>query len=133
MNVSRPYVLPTAGEQMDFSLLARAAGTVVKYAAGNTIFREGEIPTYMYFVLSGEVEIATHGKVIEHARTGHALGIISLLDNKPRTATARATVDTEVAFVDAKKFRFMVEETPNFVWFVMGELVHRLRAINEVL
>jgi len=118
---------------MDFSVIARAAGTVVKYASGNIIFTEGEPPTYMYFVLSGAVEIASHGKVIEHARAGHALGIISLLDNKARTATARTTEDTEVAFIDAKKFRFMVEETPNFVWFVMGELVHRLRAINEVL
>jgi CRP-like cAMP-binding protein len=32
-----------------------------------------------------------------------------------------------------KKFRFMVEETPNFVWFVLNELASRLRATNALL
>lgn len=133
MNEIRPYTLPTAADPMDFSVIARAAGTVVRHAAGNTIFREGDTPAYMYFILSGAVEIVSHGKVIERVGAGKAFGIISLLDNKSRTATARTSENSELAFIDARKFRYMVEETPHFVWFVMGGLVQRLRAINEVL
>jgi len=35
--------------------------------------------------------------------------------------------------MDKKKFRYMVEEIPNFVWFVMEELAHRLRTTNAAL
>jgi CRP-like cAMP-binding protein len=56
-----------------------------------------------------------------------------LLDGQPRTITARATETSELALMDQKKFRYMVEEVPNFVWYVMTELAGRLRATNAAL
>jgi CRP-like cAMP-binding protein len=51
----------------------------------------------------------------------------------PRTNTARAVEPCELALLDKKKFRFMIEEAPNFVWFVLGEFGSRLRATNALL
>ena len=55
-------------------------------------------------------------KLIETIREGKAFGMLGLVDGKPRTSTARAMEDCELALLDQKKFRFMVDETPNFVW-----------------
>lgn len=122
-----------ADERIDVSAFARAVGTVMNFAPEDIIFRENDIPRFMYVILSGSVEISSHGKMIETIGAGDALGIISLLDERPRTTTARAISDCEIAMVDRKKFRYMVEEVPNFVWYVMGELAHRLRTTNAAL
>jgi CRP-like cAMP-binding protein len=71
--------------------------------------------------------------VIEPVGPGDALGIVGMLDSKPRTATALVTSDAELALIDRKNFRYMVEAVPHFVWYVMAELVGRLRATNAAL
>lgn len=119
--------------EIDFRDFARAVGTVVTYAANDVVFREDDPARYMYIVLSGSVEITRHSKVIETIHAGNALGILSLLDDQARTTTATACESSELAIMDQKKFRYMVEEIPNFVWYVMDELAHRLRTTNAAL
>jgi CRP/FNR family cyclic AMP-dependent transcriptional regulator len=119
--------------QIDFREFARAVGTVMNYAVNDVIYRENDPPNFMYIVLSGSVEITSHAKVIETIHEGNALGILSLLDEQPRTTTARARESCELAIMDRRKFRYMVEEIPNFVWYVMDELAHRLRTTNAAL
>lgn len=118
---------------MDFRQLARGLGTVITYAAGDVIFREGDEPAHAYIVLTGRIEVSSRGKLIEQVSAGRAFGIISLIDNKTRSATAKAAESSEVALVTSKQFRFMVETTPNFVWYVLSEVVDRLRATNSAL
>ncbi|MEI8145252.1 MAG: Crp/Fnr family transcriptional regulator [Alphaproteobacteria bacterium] len=117
----------------DFRQIASGLGTVMTYRAGDTLFREGDEPVYLYFVMRGKIEVTSHGKFIEFVEDGRALGTVSMIDKNPRSATARAVNDSEVALIDQKKFKFMVEEIPNFCWFVMDVLVHRLRATNQAL
>jgi CRP-like cAMP-binding protein len=119
--------------EIDFREFARSVGTVLDYHPGDAIFREGDAPRYMYVVLSGSVDIEARGKVLETIVAGNALGIVSLLDDQPRTSTARAHEACSLAIVDRKKFRYMIEEMPNFCWYVMGELAHRLRTTNAAL
>ncbi len=120
-------------EQSDFRTLARAVGMVMDYRAGDFIFREGDPPRYMYVVLKGAVELSAKDKLIETIREGKAFGMLGLVDGKPRTSTARAKEDCELALLDQKKFRFMVDETPNFVLLVINEFASRLRATNALL
>ena len=125
--------IPGVEGQPDFRPLARALGAVMDFPANEIIFRDGDPPRYMYVVLKGKIEVSAKRKVIETIGEGEALGILSLLDGNPRTITARAIEPCELALLDVKKFRFMVEETPNFVWFVLNELASRLRATNALL
>ncbi len=118
---------------MDFREFARQVGTVMDYPAGSAIFSEGDASRSMYIVLKGAVEVSSHGRVIEVVQAGDALGIVALLDDQPRTATARASQAAELAVIDARKFRYMVKEMPNFCWYVMKELSHRLRKTNALL
>ncbi len=118
---------------VDFRDFARSVGTVVHYAAGDTIFREGDAAGVMYVILSGSVDLTKQTKVIETIHAGDALGFVSLLDGHPRGVTARASEDCDLALIDRKKFRYMVEEMPNFVWFVMNEMVHQLRTASAAI
>jgi CRP/FNR family transcriptional regulator, cyclic AMP receptor protein len=118
---------------IDFREFAGAVGTIKDYDDGDLVFREGDRPAFMYVVLSGAVDLGTQSKTLERIGSGRALGILSLLDDLPRTVTARANGATQLAVIDRKKFRFMIEEMPNFCWYVMGELAHRLRTTNAAL
>jgi CRP-like cAMP-binding protein len=119
--------------EIDFRAFANSIGTVLDYQNGDAIFREGDGPTFMYVVLRGRVDIIAQDKRLEQVGAGKALGILSLLDDQPRTVTARASGATQLAAIDRRKFRFMIEEMPHFCWYVMGELAHRLRTMNAAL
>jgi CRP-like cAMP-binding protein len=120
-------------QPVDFREFARALGTVVRFGPGDIVFRETDPPCCMYIILTGSVELTAHDKVIETLSESRAIGMLSLVDGQPRTATARVTEPTELALMDQKKFRYMVEEVPNFVWYVMSEMAERLRATNAAL
>ena len=64
---------------------------------------------------------------------GQALGILSLLDGELRTVTALARTDVEVVVIGQDAFRRTVESTPQFAWYIMDELAHRLRITNAAL
>ena len=120
-------------QPVDFREFARALGTVVRFGPGDIVFRETDPSTCMYIVLTGSVEITAHNKVIETVSESRAIGLVSLLDGQPRASTARVRETSELALMDQKKFRYMVEEVPNFVWYVMSEMAERLRATNAAL
>jgi CRP/FNR family cyclic AMP-dependent transcriptional regulator len=127
-SMTRPAASP-----FDFRQLARGLGTVINYAAGDVVFREGDKPNYAYIILEGTVEVSSHDKVIERITEGRAFGVVSMIDKKQRSATAKAMEASEIALLDARQFRYMVETTPNFVWYVLAEIVDRLRATNSAL
>jgi CRP-like cAMP-binding protein len=120
-------------EKTDFREIARNGGLLLSYRAGDFIFREGDTATCMYIVLKGSVEISTRDKVVVTIPEGKPFGMLSLIDKKPRANTARAKEDCELALLDERTFRVMVEETPGFVWYVINEFATRLRATNALL
>jgi len=121
----------TKHKDIDFRVFARGAGTVAKFDQDAVIFREGEPSDLMYIILTGSVEIDSHGKFIETIQAGRALGFVSALDQSPRATTARALEACELAVMDHRSFRYMVDEVPNFEWYVMHEMSHRLRMLKN--
>jgi len=117
----------------DFLAMARQMGTVVRFPAETFVFREGDPPDHMYMIVSGRIEVRGHDKLIESIGPGDSLGIVGVIDGKPRTVTAHVVEDAELALIDKRRFRYMVESVPNYVWYVTNELVERLRATNAAL
>lgn len=117
----------------DYRDIARHAGRVIKLRPDEILFREGDSARDMFVLISGQIAITSHGQQIETVQPGDGLGIVSLLDGKTRSTTATAVEDCEVAALDERIFRFVVENTPGFVWFVLGEMAQRLRATNAAL
>ena len=120
-------------EKTDFRPIVRAAGMTMDYRAGDYIFREGDEATCMYVVLKGSVEMSTRDKVLVTIPEGKPFGMLSLIDKKPRANTARAKEDCELAVLDERTFRVMVEETPDFLWYVINEFAARLRTTNALV
>lgn len=119
--------------QQDYREIARLAGRVMQLRPGEVLFREGDAARDAFVLLSGSIEVSVRGRAIETVQPGDGLGILSLLDGQPRSATSTAAEACQVAALDERSFRFVVESTPGFVWFVMGEMAQRLRATNAAL
>ena len=71
------------------------------FKAGEVVFQKGDQGSSMYVVLSGAVQIFLPGGgpeeprvVLKDARTGEYFGELSLFDDKPRSASVEAVVDT---------------------------------------
>ena len=120
-------------EKTDFREIARAGGLALSYNVGDFIFREGDIAACMYIVLKGSVEMSTRDKVVVTIPEGKPFGMLSLIDKEPRANSARAKEDCELALLDERTFRVMVEETPGFLWYVINEFAARLRAAHALL
>jgi CRP-like cAMP-binding protein len=118
---------------MDLRIFAQSAGPTETYHAGDIIFHQDDPAESMWIVLSGSIEIEAHNKIIEYVGPWYAIGLVSLIDDLPRSATARAHEECRLVRIDVKRFRFFVEERPNFAWFVMQQLADRLRSTNAAL
>jgi CRP/FNR family cyclic AMP-dependent transcriptional regulator len=101
---------------------------VVTFAAGDTIFKEGDPGDKMYVIQEGVVDILLHGRLLESAQRGTLFGEMALIDNEPRSGDAIAKTDVRLIPLDQKRFMFMVQETPFFAIRVMHIMAQRLRA-----
>ena len=110
--------------------LFRNAPEVIAVAAGKYIFRIGEAAKVMYVIIEGEVELVLGDTVVETAGEGAFIGEMALIDDEPRSASARARGDCRVFPIDEARFQSLVKETPFFALQVMKTLARRLRKMD---
>jgi CRP-like cAMP-binding protein len=118
---------------IDMRAFAKGAGATIKVAAGNVIFSKGDAGDCMYIVQSGVIDMVIGDKVIETLGANEALGFMSMIDEQPRSSTARAREACELSLIDARTFRFMVDEVPNFATYIMGVLARRIRGMSQAI
>ena len=99
--------------------------------AGEVIFEEYDMGSEMYVILEGEVELSIGSKVVETLGPGEPFGEMALIDQSPRTATAKAKTACKLAVIPEKRFLFMVQTTPHFALQIMKVMADRLRRMNE--
>ena len=84
------------------------AGHRAEFRAGSTIFAENDPPTSAYLIESGEVEVSTlqRGEQTILGLLGHGmlLGEMAVLDNSPRSASAKALSDCVLIPIDRHQF-----------------------------
>ena len=61
------------------------------------------------------------------------MGELGLVEHAPRSATVTALTDCEFLPIDAKRFQFLVQQTPNFSLHVMKVMAERLRHTGQML
>jgi hypothetical protein len=110
---------------------ASLADYVVKYPAGEAIYLEGEIGTEMYAIRSGEVEIGdapgSQGRPPALLRRGDFFGETSLLDDGPRTETARARTDVVLVRINGTLLEGMLKTNAEVAVRMMRKLSRRTR------
>jgi CRP-like cAMP-binding protein len=103
------------------------------FAAGETIFRQGDARNFMFCVNEGEVEIHVANKIVEVVQPGGIFGEMAMIDGSPRTATAVARTECKLVPIDQQRFQFLVQQTPYFAIEVMRVLADRLRRANQLI
>ncbi|MDR3469814.1 MAG: cyclic nucleotide-binding domain-containing protein [Xanthobacteraceae bacterium] len=116
---------------IDFGLLARDGVNVRTVRAGDTIFHEGDPAAEMFVIKSGHVAIRLGNRTLAELGERAIFGEMALIDGAPRSATAVAMTDCELAPVSEKQFLFLVSQTPYFALNVMRVLARRLDATNR--
>lgn len=101
------------------------------FASGEYIFRKGENAQVMYLVIEGDVDLVVGRVAVETAHPGSFIGEMALIDDAPRSASARAKGECRVFPIDEARFNTLVQETPSFALDVMKALALRLRRTNE--
>lgn len=81
----------------------------VQFAAGAVVFTEGDPADEMFVVKSGEIEISVGGTVVRMIGEADLFGEMALVDDSPRSATARARTDAVLVPVDRRRFEFLVQ------------------------
>jgi CRP/FNR family cyclic AMP-dependent transcriptional regulator len=107
--------------------LFRNAQDIVKVAAGDIVFKEGDAGDEMYGIVEGEIELRTPNKIIATLGPDDVFGEMAVVDSSPRMATATATTDSVLAVIDRHRFLFLVHETPMFALQVMSTMAQRFR------
>jgi CRP/FNR family transcriptional regulator, cyclic AMP receptor protein len=119
--------------EIDMRMFAQRAGATVTFSAGSIVFNKGEPGSCMYIVQSGLIEMLIGDKVIESCGPNEAIGFMSMVDGAPRSSTARVKEPCELSLIDQRKFRFMVDEVPNFALYVMGAMARRIRGMSQAM
>jgi CRP-like cAMP-binding protein len=118
---------------IDMRLFARKIGTSLAFPVGSVVFNRGERGDCMYVIQSGVIEMTIGDKVVEVCGANEAIGFMSVIDDAPRSSTARVKEACEVSIIDRRKFRFMVDEIPNFALYIMGAMARRIRGMGEAM
>lgn len=105
------------------------------FRAGDIILKVGEEGECAYLVRDGSVEVlvGTGAKETSVATLGPGavFGEMSLLAPGPRSATVRATTDTECTVITYDEFMNSIRDNPERAVEFMQALVLRLRNMNE--
>ena len=103
-----PFTKSQQGE-----LLRRFEGHEIE--AGVDIIREGERGQGLFLVLSGEVDVCTHGtgaEPVARLHAGDVFGEMSLVTEHPISATVRAATPTTVLFLGREYVQRLAEAVP---------------------
>ncbi|MFA9435365.1 MAG: cyclic nucleotide-binding domain-containing protein [Deltaproteobacteria bacterium] len=109
----------------------------VRFKKGATIIHEGTTGSNAYLVLSGSVEVykkvGDEKLVLSRLVKGNIFGEMSLVDDKPRSATIVALEDTEVRILSRERFESMLEQNPRAVIPLLKQVFQRVRYLNQMV
>lgn len=106
---------------------------IVRVAAGQPLFSEGDDGHKMYVLTTGTAEVIVNNRVVEQLQHGNIVGEMGIVSPGPRSATVVATSDCEFVAIDEKRFNYLVQQTPFFATQVMRVMAERLRAVNQMV
>ena len=114
-----------------------AASREIECAAGETLIHEGDLGDTAYSILSGQVRVwkrVSDGE-IELARLGPGaiFGEMSLVDEKPRSASVTTVEQTRVKELKRAQFLECFQQDPEFATSLLRVLLERLRETGAKL
>jgi CRP/FNR family cyclic AMP-dependent transcriptional regulator len=110
------------------------------FRSGDIVFSQGDVGTSMYVVESGAVQIYLPSAdkdvspvVLKDVRTGEYFGELALFDDKPRSASVRAMVDTVLLELTRDELAEHLGRSSKAAMTILSEMGQRLRETNAML
>jgi len=121
----------------DLNTLARTV-SLHRYEAGQIIFKQGDIGTTMYIVVKGHVNIFMPGEAsrlisLKDLTQGEYFGELALVDDKPRSASARAVTDVDLLELTRDMLLTYIGLQPRAALAILHTMSERLRETNILL
>ena len=112
--------------------------TEVKLGRGERLFAEGDEGDRLYVVLDGKIKLtraAPDGRenLLSVVGPGEMFGELSLFDPRPRTASATAITDAQLAALAHDKLLVWLTGRPEVALHLLRALAQRLRRANDVM
>lgn len=109
--------------------------TLSHFKKGDVLFRQGDASDRVLRVRSGEIEVLRMvggaSVLLGHVREGEWLGEMGVVENRSRSATARAAADGEVEVLTGPQFLERVSGDPALARDLILRLSIRLRKIED--
>jgi CRP/FNR family transcriptional regulator, cyclic AMP receptor protein len=106
-----------------------------EFPRGAVLCREGEPGHEMFVLQAGRVTISKRAgdveKVLATLGPGEFFGEMSILNNKPRSATATCAEEARILVIDAKTFEAMIRGNAEIAIRMIKKLADRLQETNE--
>lgn len=110
------------------------------FAAGDAIFKQGDAGSSMFIVLSGSVQISLPADapgapaiVLAQLHGGEYFGELALFDDKPRSATATAAIDTRLLELTRAELGAQLAKSPTAAMTILQGMATRMRETNALL
>ncbi|MDX1400859.1 MAG: cyclic nucleotide-binding domain-containing protein, partial [Kiloniellales bacterium] len=109
----------------------------LRFNAGETIFTEGDPSDLAYLIWSGRVEVSRQtpqgARRIAILSKDQFLGEMGVIDDQPRSATAKALEPTVCSAITKDEFVEMLLKRPEEAMDLLRVLFDRLRTANDSL
>ena len=99
-----------------------------RFAAGETITKEGTGAAAFFVIESGEAEVSMAGRSCATLTAGDYFGEIALIDEGARSATIRATTELVCYGLTYWEFRPLVQRNATIAWNLLQTLAKRFRS-----
>ena len=106
--------------------------TTIDVEAGRTFIEEGEAGREFFVVLDGQAEIRSDGQVIARRGPGEFFGEISLLLDRPRTASVTAVTRMTLDVIERKDFKRLLIDHPELYEPLLAAVAQRLAELEEL-
>lgn len=107
----------------------------LRFKAGEVLFRQGDASDCVLWVRHGEIDVLReHGDasiLIGQVRGGEWLGEMGVIESRPRSATARASMDGAAEVLSAQDFLDRVSRDAALARDLIQRLSVRLRTIED--
>lgn len=132
---SVPLFSGFASDELD-SLIALSKTVIFK--ARTTVCRKGDLGDALYIVIAGKLKVSSQSEdgreaILAILEDGETFGEMSLLDERPRSASVIAVQDSELLVIQRQDFIGYLEHNPRVSISLLGILCQRLRLMDNMM
>ncbi len=103
------------------------------FGPGDVIIEEGERADKVYTIIEGHAEVFAHGVKVGEVSENQIFGALSLLTDKPRTASVIADRRCMVMVVPHDQFEMMLRSHSHICLQLMKDMAHQIICLNEMV